>query len=75
MDPSKVRKARFQEAEPVVVTTPGVYQHRQGLVLEVLQPRGGDFIYRYRVQFSDGTCGTFFGFELRRRDAQTQQSA
>jgi hypothetical protein len=36
--------------------------------MEVLVPRAGDFVYRYRVRFTDGASAAFFGFELTARD-------
>jgi hypothetical protein len=47
----------------VLVTVPGMYRERPGMVVEVIQPRSGD-VYRYRVRFTDGTTASFFGFEL-----------
>jgi hypothetical protein len=61
---SRTQMPRFQPGEHVAVTTPGVYRGKQGVVAEVSQP-SGDFVYRYRVDLADGTCTTFFGFELR----------
>jgi transcription elongation factor len=60
----RTQKPRFQPGDHVAVTSPGVYRHKQGVVIEVSQP-SGDFVYRYRVQLADGIATTFFGFELR----------
>jgi hypothetical protein len=40
-----------------------MYRRRQGVVVQVIQPRAGD-VYHYRVRFLDGTTATFLGFEL-----------
>jgi len=43
---------------------PGNQHHGQsGVVVEVVQANP-DYIYRYRVQFNEGSTWTFFGFEL-----------
>jgi hypothetical protein len=47
----------------IVVTVLGMYRGRQGVVVEVIEPRAGD-VYHYRVRFTDGTTATFLGFEL-----------
>jgi hypothetical protein len=64
MDSSQHRKPRFVLDEQVVVIGLGEHRDRHGVVTEVLQPRAGDFVYRYRIRFTDGTSATFFGFEL-----------
>ena len=57
------RKPRFVLGDRVVVVGPGIYRDKWGFVMEVNEG-SGDFVYRYRVRFKDGTSGTFFGFEL-----------
>jgi len=57
------RRPRFKQGHRVVVTLPGVYHDRQGIVIEVVKPSAGS-VYRYRVRFADGAEETFFGFEL-----------
>jgi hypothetical protein len=54
---------RFKPGDRVVVTGPGVHRDRRGLVNEVVR-HSGDFVYRYRVRFTDGASELFFGFEL-----------
>ena len=63
------RKPRFNPGDPVIVTGPSVYRNRRGFVAEVIEPRAGDFVYRYRVRFSDSSSETFFGFELQSEDS------
>jgi hypothetical protein len=60
------RKPLFNLGDRVIVTVTGVHRDRNGIVVEVITPRAGD-VYRYRVRFTDGTTGTFFGFELESR--------
>jgi hypothetical protein len=50
----------------VVVTGLGLHRHKKGIVVEVIEPSTGDFVYRYRVRVLDGDASsvTFFGFEL-----------
>jgi hypothetical protein len=47
-----------------------MHRGREGVVMEVIQPRAGD-VYHYRVRFADGTTATFLGFELTAWAAQT----
>ncbi len=54
---------RFKPGDEVSVISPGIYRHKQGVVIEVSTP-SIDLVYRYRVQLADGTSATFFGFEL-----------
>jgi hypothetical protein len=61
--PFEPRKPRLELGDHVVVTVAGVHRQREGVVMEVIQPRVGD-VYRYKVRFPDGTTATFFGFEL-----------
>jgi hypothetical protein len=60
----RTQKPRFQPGDHVAVTIPGLYRDKQGVVTDVSEPLG-DFVYKYRVQLTDGTSATFFGFELR----------
>ncbi len=39
--------------------------------MEIIEP-SGDFVYRYRVRFADGTSVAFFGFELDIKDSWSQ---
>ncbi|HYR41628.1 MAG TPA: hypothetical protein VER98_01285 [Terriglobia bacterium] len=58
------RKPRFAVGDRVIAVGPGNQHHGQsGVVVEVVQANP-DYIYRYRVQFSEGSTWTFFGFEL-----------
>ena len=56
--------ARFKTGAQVKVTAPGPHSGKQGVVVDIVQPKAGDYVYRYRVSFPDGTVETFFGFEL-----------
>ena len=61
---------RFKIGDPVIVTSPlGIYRDKQAVVMEVIEPRGGDSVYRYRVRFTDGTAAIFFGFELELKES------
>jgi hypothetical protein len=53
----------FSVGDQVRIVSPTADRGKHGSVIEVLEPLG-DLIYRYRVQFNDGTIGRFFGFEL-----------
>ena len=55
---------RFKVGDRVTVVTPGIHRDKHGIVVETIQPKAGDFVYRYRVRFQDGSSGSFFGFEL-----------
>jgi len=57
-------KPRFTPGDHVVVTSPGMNRHKQGVVVGVNQP-SGDFVYRYRVQLTNGESTTLFGFEMK----------
>ena len=54
---------KFKAGDRVVVIGPGVHRERRGIISEVLR-HAGDYVYRYRVRFSDGASEQFFGFEL-----------
>ena len=47
----------------VIVAGPGLHRGRQGTIIDVTS-HSGDFVYRYRVGFSDGEDDLFFWFEL-----------
>ncbi|HYR82774.1 MAG TPA: hypothetical protein VE422_01700 [Terriglobia bacterium] len=55
---------RFKIGDNIKVVGPGEHLGKQGVVVDVVEPSTGDFVYRYRVRFSDGTSPRFFGFEL-----------
>jgi hypothetical protein len=57
------RPPRFNAGQQIRTIAPGPHKGKRGLVLEVIR-RAGDLVYRYRVQFFDGTSAIFFGFEL-----------
>ena len=57
-------KPRFKAGDHIAVTGPGIHRDKDGLVIEIIEPRSGDLVYRYRVRFADGKLATFFGFEL-----------
>lgn len=54
---------KFNTGDRVVVVGPGVHRERRGMISEVVR-HSGDYVYRYRVRFPDGSCEQFFGFEL-----------
>lgn len=54
---------RYQVGDRVIAIT-GSHNGKQGMIMEIIQPSGGDGVYRYRVRFQDGTGATLFGFEL-----------
>jgi len=68
-NPFRSRIIRFKVGDPVVVTGPGVHRNKNGFVMQVIEPSAGDFVYRYRVRFPDGTSVTFFGFELEHKES------
>jgi len=55
---------RFKVGDNVEIISPGEHHLRHGTVTEVIEPRTGDFVYRYHVDFDDGASATLFGFEL-----------
>lgn len=65
----RFRTLRYKVGDPVVVTGPGLHREKHGFVMEVIEPSTGDFVYRYRVRFPDGTSVTFFGFELKDKES------
>ena len=63
------RKPRFKMGDHVRVIGPGLYRDKNGFVIEIVEPSTGDFVYRYRVRFTDdGASATFFGFELEEKE-------
>ena len=65
------RSPRFKIGDGVVIICPGIHRYKYGLVMEIIEP-SGDFVYRYRVRFADGTSVAFFGFELDIKDSWSQ---
>ena len=57
------RTPQFRVGDKVVVINPCPDKGEQGIVIQV---SGGtwDFVYRYDVQFADGTSKRYFGFEI-----------
>jgi hypothetical protein len=55
---------RFEVGDEVTMIAPGTQAGKAGVVVEILEPKTGDYVYRYRVRFMDGDSGNFFGFEL-----------
>jgi hypothetical protein len=55
---------RATVGDRVRIITPGDRRGQCGIVVKIIEPIGGDFVYRYLVQFLDGTAESFFGFEL-----------
>jgi hypothetical protein len=70
-DASRSRGPRFTVGQTTKVATPGIHTGKRGVLAEIIQPRAGDYVYRYRVRFPDGSSGTFFGFELEVSDEQS----
>ena len=60
----------FKVGQTTKVSTPGIHTGKRGVLTEIIQPKGGDYVYRYRVRFPDGNSGTFFGFELELSEEQ-----
>jgi hypothetical protein len=63
------RIIRFKVGDPVIITGPGLHRGKHGFIMQVIEPSAGDFVYRYRVRFPDGTSVTFFGFELKDKES------
>ena len=59
-----IRLPRFHLSEHVRLISPGPDKGKQAIIVEVIEPKTGDFVYRYRVRFPDGVESIFFGFEL-----------
>ena len=55
---------RFNVGDPIQIVGPGNHHGKRGTVTKIVEPRTGDFVYRYEVHFLDGTSGLFFGFEI-----------
>jgi transcription antitermination factor NusG len=55
---------RFNVGDTVEIIGPGAHKGKRGVVTHVVEPKTGDFVYRYQVQFTDDVSDTFFGFEL-----------
>ena len=66
------KASSFKVGDHVTVVSPTPERGKQGVLIEVLEPLG-DLIYRYRVQFNDGTAKKFFGFELELADANLNE--
>jgi len=63
-DTSGPRGPRFKLGQAIKVAAPGIHTGKRGVLAEIIEPKAGDYVYRYRVRFSDSSSGTFFGFEL-----------
>lgn len=65
-NPIQPRGPRFKAGDTVVVIGLGTHRNKRGVVVEVVEPSTGDYVYRYRVQVVEGdpNSATFFGFEL-----------
>ena len=55
---------RFNVGDQIQIVGPSDYHGKQGTVTKIIEPRTGDFVYRYEVHFLDGTSSLFFGFEI-----------
>lgn len=65
-NPLQPRRPRFKVGDAVLVIGLGIHRNKKGIVVEVVEPSTGDYVYRYRVRILDGDAiaTTFFGFEL-----------
>jgi hypothetical protein len=67
-----LRKPRFVAGDRVTAVGPGSrHQGQGGVIVDVVQPNPADFVYRYEVQFGDGSTCTFFGFELKKNESSS----
>ena len=57
------RTPRFNIGDKVVIVSPTIDQGKQGMVIRIID-HFGDYVYRYDVQFADGTLKRYFGFEI-----------
>ena len=57
------RAPRFKVGDAVRIVGPDANRGQKGVVFQV-SGHSGDFVHRYHVQFSDGSRGKYFGFEL-----------
>ena len=55
---------RFSVGDQVQIVGPGSHDRKHGVVINVVESKTGDFVYRYSVRLEDGMSDTFFGFEL-----------
>ena len=69
-DTSGPRGPRFELGQAIKVAAPGIHTGKRGVLAEIIEPKAGDYVYRYRVGFPDSSSGTFFGFELESREEQ-----
>jgi hypothetical protein len=60
-------RPRFSVGEQLKMTAPGPHTGKDGVVVEVIDPKAGDYIYRYRVRFADRAEERLFGFELEQK--------
>ena len=55
---------RFKSGDHVKIIGPGEHHEKRGVVRNVIEPKAGDFVYRYSVELAEDGTNTFFGFEL-----------
>ena len=55
---------RFNVGDQIQISGPGDHHGKRGTVTKVVEPKTGDFVFRYEVHLMDGTSGMFFGFEI-----------
>jgi hypothetical protein len=60
----KPRGPIFKVGDVIRVAAPGVHTGKTGVLVEVIDPKAGDYVYRYKARFLDSSAATFFGFEL-----------
>ena len=62
------RMARFAVGDHVVVVH-GSYWGKEGRVVEVIESRSSDFVFRYQVGFPDGKSAIFFALQLKKKES------
>ena len=67
------RKPRFNVGDHVAVIVHGGNQGKIGFISDIVNAPI-DAVYRYRVQFEDGTSAVCFGFELEARPPDARAS-
>jgi hypothetical protein len=66
--PPQKRQPRFKVGDRIVVVGPGnAKRGERGVVVEILEPFEVS-VYRFVVQFGDGTTDRFFSFDLQPAD-------
>jgi hypothetical protein len=60
---------RFRAGDQIQIVGPGEHNGKSGVIESVVEPKTGDFVYRYRVRLTDGEACVLFGFEIARTAA------